>query len=568
MMKFINKISAFFLAFTVIFASCYTVSAETVEDSYEITSLYGKKVMFIGNSHFYYGNCVNFGSRDKGDKGYFYRIANLNGEDCTVTDRCYSGMKLKEIYETYLIDENADFYKKFDYVFLSEAAQKNKELISDVEDIMSLFPKTTEFIFLPAPYLYVADISSVISSLDDLTSLGVKVVNIGELIYNIIDGTTAVPGSKCIYNYESFFKNNEGYKNGKGHISEGADGDSKHPNLLTGYLTALTAYTAVTGRSAVGQPYDFCDDTVLHKNYTFDGYISAHYNGKYTTDFPEIFASPDDMKGLQSLVNTICEEAGIHPMKYTPYLAPTCDEAGHTEGLECAVCGHEAKKLSKINPLGGEHITGVIHGYENTCTTAGKTDEIYCIRCKKVFTPAKIIEASGHNETIVKGKAPTCTKDGLTDGTKCKTCGKTIKKQEIISKTGHKYKIIGKVSATYFKTGSTGTKICIYCGKTVYKYKTTEKKVLKTPKVTLKASKGKITVKITKVTDMKGVRIKYKKYGSSKWKYITLSSKKSVTKIIKNLKKGKYYVKVRAFVNSGSKKAYSKYTSAKTAKVK
>lgn len=48
----------------------------------------------------------------------------------------------------------------------------------------------------------------------------------------------------------------------------------------------------------------------------------------------------------------------------------------------------------------------------------------------------------------------------------------------------------------------------------------------------------------------------------------TFSTRKSVTKTIKGLKKGTYKVQVRSFVKKNSKKVYGKWTNAKTVKVK
>ena len=53
-----------------------------------------------------------------------------------------------------------------------------------------------------------------------------------------------------------------------------------------------------------------------------------------------------------------------------------------------------------------------------------------------------------------------------------------------------------------------------------------------------------------------------------KWTVKTFKAKKNATKLIKKLKKGTYKVQVRAFVQSGSKKAYSAWAKAKKVKVK
>ena len=66
--------------------------------------------------------------------------------------------------------------------------------------------------------------------------------------------------------------------------------DRHHPNYLNGYLTALTVYYAITGRSIVDCPSDFVKTDL------------CYYKDGATSNFPEILASPADMRGLKQLV--------------------------------------------------------------------------------------------------------------------------------------------------------------------------------------------------------------------------------------------------------------------------
>ena len=80
--------------------------------------------------------------------------------------------------------------------------------------------------------------------------------------------------------------------------------DGHHPNVLTGYITALMTYCAVTGESAVGQEYAFCGDTKISPDFDFKAYEKTYYvYDNATTNFPEIFASESDMKGIQQLAD-------------------------------------------------------------------------------------------------------------------------------------------------------------------------------------------------------------------------------------------------------------------------
>ena len=96
-----------------------------------------KKIIFIGNSYTYYGNCVV--QKDKrvltqekrvGDQGYFYQLCKANGLDFDVTDFTFGNHHLLEFkgkcmghghnghdHMEALVD------KKYDYVVLQEPTQ-------------------------------------------------------------------------------------------------------------------------------------------------------------------------------------------------------------------------------------------------------------------------------------------------------------------------------------------------------------------------------------------------------------------------------------------------------------
>ena len=80
-------------------------------------------------------------------------------------------------------------------------------------------------------------------------------------------------------------------------------------NLLSGYITSLMCYCAITGRSAVGADYSFMKDARAG-NGSDDGklalalteFVDMYYNPG-TTNYPEVFASAADMAGLQKLMD-------------------------------------------------------------------------------------------------------------------------------------------------------------------------------------------------------------------------------------------------------------------------
>lgn len=213
-------------------------------------------------------------------------------------------------------------------------------------------------------------------------------------------------------------------------------------------------------------------------------------------------------------------------------------------------------------------------------------------------------EALGHTEVIDEAVPPTCTETGLTQGSHCSVCGETIVYQYTEYSKGHTYteeitkeptcnsfgtvvytcEVCGdsyektlqpvyghstqweEKEATYFEAGYTGRVTCKICGEVINEGEIVKQLKLKAPKVTYKAGKKKFTVKYTKVTDATGFEVKYKLGKKTVTK--TYKTKKTVSKVIKNLKKGSYKVQVRAYVKQGKKIAYSSWTKAKTVKVK
>ncbi|MGN0488296.1 MAG: starch-binding protein [Ruminococcus sp.] len=127
---------------------------------------------------------------------------------------------------------------------------------------------------------------------------------------------------------------------------------------------------------------------------------------------------------------------------------------------------------------------------------------------------------------------------------------------------------ITTTAATYFAKGKTVV-TCAACGQ-VLKTTTIAKKVLKTPTVTVKAAKKSIKVTYKKkIKNATGFEVRYQIKGKKKVYTKTYKSNKKVTKVIRKLKSDKKYtVKVRAYIKSGNKIAYSKWTKAKTVKVK
>lgn len=129
-----------------------------------------------------------------------------------------------------------------------------------------------------------------------MEQLGITIVDWGRLVYDMVNGNVEVPGGTLKYFQPTF-------------IVSQTEKDGYHPNLLTGYIATLMTYCAVTGESAVGQPYAFCNDTALNSTFDFDAFCKKYYTyGGTKTNFPEVFQSEADMKGIQQLVDQYLAE--------------------------------------------------------------------------------------------------------------------------------------------------------------------------------------------------------------------------------------------------------------------
>ena len=140
-----------------------------------------------------------------------------------------------------------------------------------------------------------------------------------------------------------------------------------------------------------------------------------------------------------------CDLCGYEETEYIPAtghtwqkieeIAPTCTEAGDTDGVICVTCQEYFITPAKIPALGHSDVTDM--GYAPTCTETGLTDGSHCSVCNEVITAQENLPANGHNIVTVAGKAATCMETGLTDGQVCKNCSFVYVKQEEIARVGH-----------------------------------------------------------------------------------------------------------------------------------
>ncbi len=469
-----NRILSIVISFCIlltVFANS-SVSAETpVSQEHEgVVSLDGKKIVIVGNSMVYYGNCVIHGDQGEQDKGYFYQLISQNGEDAKVIDYCYPGKKLEYIYEHYFSKMDKQDFSDVDYLVLSEGNQYNDNLLGTVEKYLELFPEDVEFRFLRQPMMFEPDpafnLPCLIEGVQTLRENGYQVVDWGKLVYDIHSGLKEVPGATLEFNRQSFMKENLGYKNGEGTVhGSGNDGDRNHQNPLSGYITAQMLYTSITNRSAIGTDYQFCYDTEIHPYFNIDNFAKVHYTGPEKTNFHEIFRSPKDMLGLQQLIDEYLILEGRHPLTVQKEVKPTCISGGLTLGSYCDIC---------LRPIQQQE-----------------------------YIP--LVSVGAHQLTYSQGIAPTCTKNGSTVDVRCNLCGDVLMKKAVISATGHAT-VEKKKRAT---TSSNGyiNQVCVYCDEIIE-----SEPIKKIKKVSLSTTNytysGKARTPSVTVTDTDGKKLK------------------------------------------------------------
>ena len=289
------------------------VTTEPTTSSAAKEKLDGKKVLFVGNSFFYFGNTV---LRDgntvltqeqrNNDQGYFYQLCKSQGADVSVTDWAYGDHSLWETlgnsctrdtcygvdHLSYLTDRN------FDYVIFAPYEKDYDgdmtEYLQPMMDIFLAVNPNVQFLFTVPEMAYSHNFAW-IAKLPEIDRSKIIVCNWGKMLTDIMNGTVQVPNAT-----QQYFKNS--------FIVSASEKDGYHQNVLVGYLTAVMIYCAITGDSAVGLPYDFCNDSSIDSRFNFEAYKADKYVYDAFTNFIQIFESPADMDGLQQLVDRYLAE--------------------------------------------------------------------------------------------------------------------------------------------------------------------------------------------------------------------------------------------------------------------
>lgn len=280
--------------------------------------LNGKKILMIGNSFTYYGNCVVHKERTdfelekrQNDEGYFYQICKSNGAEVSVVNWTWGGHALRDTF-----GEKCEYPKEctgvnhfsylndlvYDYVYIQEGTRNlgAKSSVEICKNLIKLFKDANpnvKFIFPVHVGFYILNgYKEILENVSEFEKLGMTIVGWGRLVNDIMKGIVKVPNGKAKYNKNSFIVNQ-------------SEKDGFHPNMLSGYITALMTYCAITGESAVGKDFSFCGDTEANSAFDFKKYCDRYYTyDGATTNFPEVFASKEDMAGIQQLIDKYIAE--------------------------------------------------------------------------------------------------------------------------------------------------------------------------------------------------------------------------------------------------------------------
>ena len=272
----------------------------------------GKKIIFIGDSFVFCGKVVVEGSSSRyNDRGYFYQLCKSVGAEVSVTNWTYGGKGTPEIYHNYMGDLT-DY--NYDYVVVSggrKSALKAEIYIAVLQALIDKFSAVNpnvKFLYLVSSGAHNISVEEsfpidILNNLTEFEKMGITIVDWGKLVADLIREEITVPNTGKTYNKNTFIV----HKTSK---------DGYHPNQLTGYITALMTYCAITGESAVGKSYDFWDDTSITSKFSSESFINTYYQ-EGMTNYPEIFGSSADMQGLQVLIDQYLQEKAYREYQFS-----------------------------------------------------------------------------------------------------------------------------------------------------------------------------------------------------------------------------------------------------------
>lgn len=269
-------------------------------------ALQGKKIIFLGNSYTFWGQAVIHKGYEvlsqnqrSNDPGYFYQLCKQNGVDVEVTNWTFGAHDITDITgescnaQRDCQDQRHPYFLTdpyFDYVAIQCYSEKEYlgNLQKHLQTTMDFFREANPNVrfLLLVPHQAYEKSYRWVSDLEDLDD-SVLICNWGALAHDLSQGNVQVPGGTLEYSRSTFV------------VAK----DDHHQTLLAGYITSLMVYCAITGESAVGQPYAFCDDSSIHEKFDLDLFLENNFPDGATSNFAEVFRSEADMQGVQQLTD-------------------------------------------------------------------------------------------------------------------------------------------------------------------------------------------------------------------------------------------------------------------------
>lgn len=193
--------------------------------------------------------------------------------------------------------------------------------------------------------------------------------------------------------------------------------------------------------------------------HSFTHYVPDN-NGSCTTAGTET-AVCDNGCG-ETDTRTVAGTGEGHTVVVDAAVAPTCTEAGLTEGSHCSVCGEVLAEQEVVEAAGHQYDGGVTVTVPD-CNHAGAT-RFTCEVCGDIHEEAD--SPFGHEVVSYASVAATCTANGYTGGSYCSRCSAMITARTTVPATGHAWNA-GVITTypTYYSTGLR-TYTCATCAAT------------------------------------------------------------------------------------------------------
>ena len=210
----------------------------------------------------------------------------------------------------------------------------------------------------------------------------------------------------------------------------------------TGYVEYLTTFQnqGVYGSSdgdLMAMTYDAASDALFllftsngtyYKLYKFSLSTQTLTEIGYVGDvvYQNYYYSADCFAGL------VLNEDRECMYELTVSVPASCTQAGYD--IYTCMCGD-----SYVQYTGGAlgHYVVMTSGYAPTCTDAGLTNGAMCYRCGAVLSAQSVIPALGHDVEVIEAVAPTCVTTGLTAGERCARCEKILVEQQEVAVVDH-----------------------------------------------------------------------------------------------------------------------------------